>query len=72
MQLGTPLAAGRFEVIDGDTVRRGGRVYCERERTLGAAATGRPIELVGAGGHVLTQMEGFHRAPYCLSLHSRR
>ena len=58
-----------IDVIDGDTVRRGGRTYrlvgfdtpetgmnarCERERALGAAATRRLAELLGGAGHVLT------------------
>jgi micrococcal nuclease len=65
-----PPAFGGIEVIDGDTIRRGGRVYrlvgfdtpetgmnarCERERALGAAATRRLTELLRSGGHVLMQ-----------------
>jgi len=62
---------GGIEVIDGDTIRRGGRVYrlvgfdtpetgrnarCERERTLGAAATRRLTGLLRGSGHVLTRV----------------
>jgi len=65
----SPMLGG-IEVVDGDTVRRGGRVYrlvgfdtpetgfnagCERERALGAAATRRLNELLRSGGPVLMQ-----------------
>lgn len=58
-----------IEVIDGNTILRGRRYYrlvgfetpetgsnarCERERTLGAAATRRLTQVVGGSGHFLT------------------
>jgi endonuclease YncB( thermonuclease family) len=63
--LASPIEPGAIEVVDGDTIRAGGRTFrlvgfdtpemgsrakCESERTLGAAASRRLRELVAGGG----------------------
>jgi endonuclease YncB( thermonuclease family) len=60
-----PIASGAIQVIDGDTIRAGGRLvrlvgfdtpepesqaHCESERTLAARATFRLRQLVAGGG----------------------
>jgi endonuclease YncB( thermonuclease family) len=61
----SPIEPGAIEVVDGDTIRAGGRTFrlvgfdtpemgsrarCEYERTLGAAASRRLRQLVAGGG----------------------
>jgi hypothetical protein len=63
--LGSPIEPGAIEVVDGDTIRAGGRTFrlvgfdtpetgnrarCESERTLAAAASRRLRHLIAAGG----------------------
>jgi endonuclease YncB( thermonuclease family) len=63
--LGSPIELGAIEVVDGDTIRTGGRTFrlvgfdtpetgsrarCEPERTLAAAASRRLRQLIAAGG----------------------
>jgi hypothetical protein len=63
--LASPIEPGAIEVVDGDTIRAGGRTFrlvgfdtpetgsrarCEHERTLAAAASRRLRELVAGGG----------------------
>jgi endonuclease YncB( thermonuclease family) len=63
--LGSPIEPGAIEVVDGDTIRAGGRTFglvgfdtpetgsrarCEHERTLAAAASRRLRQLVAVGG----------------------
>jgi endonuclease YncB( thermonuclease family) len=63
--LGSPIEPGAIEVVDGDTIRAGGRTFrlvgfdtpemgsrsrCESERTLAAAASRRLRQLIAGGG----------------------
>jgi endonuclease YncB( thermonuclease family) len=63
--LGSPIEPGAIEVVDGDTIRAGGRTFrlvgfdtpetgsrarCESERTLAAAASRRLRHLIAGGG----------------------
>jgi hypothetical protein len=65
--LGSPIEPGAIEVVDGDTIRAGGRTFrlvgfdtpemgsrsrCEHERALAAAASRRLRQLVAGGGLV--------------------
>jgi endonuclease YncB( thermonuclease family) len=63
--LTSPIEPGAIEVVDGDTIRTGGRTFrlvgfdtpetgsgarCEYERTLAAAASRRLRQLIATGG----------------------
>jgi endonuclease YncB( thermonuclease family) len=63
--LGSPIEPGAIEVVDGDTIRAGGRTFrlvgfdtpemgsrsrCEHERALAAAASRRLRQLVAGAG----------------------
>jgi endonuclease YncB( thermonuclease family) len=69
--LASPIEPGAVEILDGDTIKAGGktirlvgvdtpemgsRAKCESERTLGAAASRRLRELVAGGGLDLEQV----------------
>jgi endonuclease YncB( thermonuclease family) len=69
--LASPIELGAIEVVDGDTIRAGGRTYrlvgfdtaetgsrarCESERALAAAASRRLSQLVAGGGLDLEQV----------------